>query len=125
MVDGASSGTPKLHQSKCGVRRVNTHSNKHLFLLRAPEVSCDLTHVLPHSIGRLSITPGARAREGCRGFPSLPAPLGPAPSLAQQVSGSAGGSSLAEPFQCSRLKLGDPSLVLYSRAVLLSVWHRG
>lgn len=37
------------HQNKCGVRRVNTHSNKCLLLLRAPEVSCDQTHATPHS----------------------------------------------------------------------------
>lgn len=61
------------HQNKCGVRRVNTHSNK-LLLLRAPEVSCDLTHATPHSSRRLSIPPGAWGHEGYRSFPSLPTP---------------------------------------------------
>lgn len=65
------------HQNKRGVRRVNTHCNKRLLLLWAPEVSCDLTHPTPHSVRRLCITAGARGREGYRGFPSVPAPSGP------------------------------------------------
>lgn len=110
------------HQNKCGVRRVNTHSNKCLLLLWAPEVSCDGTHPTLHSIRGLCITTGAWGPEGYRAFPSLPAP-----SVLHTAEGEWEHRAFpsCRAFLVLRAEPGDPSKVLYSHAVLLNIWLQG
>lgn len=110
------------HQNKCGVRRVNTYSNKRLLLLWAPEVSCDGTYPTLHSIRGLCITAGAWGPEGYRAFPSLPAP-----SVLHTTEGEWEHKAFpfCRAFLVLRAEAGDPSKVLSCHAVLLSIWLQG